>query len=91
MSIKLPLAFSIAFVAGGKAFGSPSPSPDEARACKSIASACEEAGYMKHAKEKNLWKDCMNPILSGRAVEGVQVQGEDVQACEAHRKEKSQK
>jgi hypothetical protein len=77
-------------LAGGAALASPSPapSPEGANPCHAIATACESAGYVKHGKEKDLWKDCMHPILSGQTVKGVDVDAADVQACEARHEEK---
>ena len=51
--------------------------------CHAIATACQAAGYTRHAAEKNLRRDCMKPILHGQAVDGVSVQPADVQACQA--------
>jgi hypothetical protein len=89
MSLKAVLAFCATVAAGGTGLASPSdsPSPEEANPCKTISSACKAEGYTKQGKEKNLQKDCMQRILSGQTVQGVQVDATDVQACEARRRE----
>ena len=51
--------------------------------CKNIMAACKAAGYAPHAKDKDLRKDCMKPIMHGQAVEGVTVDPADVPACQA--------
>jgi hypothetical protein len=89
MNLKAGFVFCITLATGGIGFASPSgsPSPEEENPCKTISSACESAGYVKHGKGKNLWRDCMHPILSGQSVEGVQVNAADVRACEARKAE----
>jgi hypothetical protein len=71
--------------AGTVALASPSPSPDGERACQHIVSACEAAGYVKDATQKNLSKDCMQPILVGKSVPQVTVDAKDVAACNEYR------
>ncbi len=88
MNLKASLILAFALGAGGSAFASPSPAG--AAACKSIESTCEAAGYVRHSKEKNLRRDCVEPILSGRTVTGVAaVKAADVKACEEHRAAKT--
>jgi hypothetical protein len=72
----LGLALSL----GGSAFAEEAA---PAAPCHVIATSCKAAGYARHAKDKNLRRDCMKPILSGQSVEGVTVQPADVQACQA--------
>ncbi|HXU71770.1 MAG TPA: hypothetical protein VN947_20695 [Polyangia bacterium] len=57
------------------------------RPCQTIATACEAAGYHRggHKEGKGLWKDCVAPILDGRAIPGVTPNPDDVKACQARR------
>jgi hypothetical protein len=84
MSFKASVALFGIFAAGGVALASPSPSPGE-DACDRITAACTAAGYAPDGKEKNLERDCMKPILAGKAVPKVNVSGDDAKACKAHR------
>jgi hypothetical protein len=90
MGLKTALVLFVAVGASGISVASPtgSPSPEGGNPCKKIESACESAGYSRHGKEKDLNKNCMDPILSGHVVQGVQVEMADVQACESHRRAK---
>ncbi len=55
------------------------------RACLNIASACEDAGYrMKQETGKNIWKDCLKPIIAGQTISGVTVDPQDIQICKKH-------
>lgn len=60
--------------------------------CMKIMEACKSAGYNKASnKKKSLSKDCIQPILSGKAVEGVSVEAADVEACQVKKAELKQK
>jgi hypothetical protein len=76
------LALGCALSLSGGAFADDAP-PAQEGPCKKIVEACKAAGYAHHAKEKNLHKDCMAPLLHGKTVDGVTVQADDVQACQA--------
>lgn len=54
-------------------------------ACKKIVEACKTAGFTRggHKEGKGLWKDCVQNIVSGKAVAGVTVEASDVEACKA--------
>lgn len=56
-------------------------------ACISIASACENAGYRlsKKMSGKNIWKDCLKPILNGKTISGVTADPTDVKNCKMHK------
>ncbi|MGZ3689776.1 MAG: hypothetical protein ACXWP5_09925 [Bdellovibrionota bacterium] len=58
--------------------------------CRKIEAACIGGGYSKggHKIGKGLWKDCVQPILAGKTVDGVTVSGDDVSACKAKREGK---
>ena len=87
MKLWLALAFSclggIAFAEGGGAH----PKAPLTPACKSVMTACEAAGYHHggHKEHKGLWKDCVAPILDGKAVSGVITNPDAVKACAANR------
>jgi hypothetical protein len=53
--------------------------------CHAIEAACQGAGFVKGGavQGKGLWKDCIEPILDGKAVSGVNVGADEVQACKA--------
>lgn len=73
---------------GGVAFAqAPAPEPPLAKSCQAIIKACEAAGYHHggHKEQKGLWKDCVAPILDGRAIPGVTASPDDVKDCAAHR------
>lgn len=57
------------------------------RPCINIATACESAGYRlgKNLPGKNIWKDCVQPILAGQTISGVTADPADIQACKAHK------
>ena len=55
--------------------------------CRKIETACSAAGFIKrhHKEGKGLWKDCMEPIMEGKTVEGVTVDAADIQGCKDKR------
>ncbi|MDG0816644.1 hypothetical protein [Bdellovibrio svalbardensis] len=57
--------------------------------CKEIKSACESAGFVKgeHKEKKGLYKDCMQPVMAGQSVAGVNVSADVVSACKAKKAE----
>ena len=60
--------------------------PNEANhPCKSIIAACKAAGFVKgeYKEHKGLWKDCVDPIVGGQTVTGVNVPADEVTACKA--------
>jgi hypothetical protein len=68
----------------------PAPNGGAEHPCKAIEQACSSAGFVKGeaAQGKGLFKDCMQPILQGQAVNGVSVNPTEVSACKermAHR------
>jgi hypothetical protein len=63
------------------------PKAPLSKACQTVMTACEGAGYHKggHKEHKGLWKDCVAPILDGQTIAGVSVSPDDVKACAAKR------
>lgn len=57
--------------------------------CKDVKAACESAGFIKgdHKDKKGLYKDCMQPIMNGQSVPGVNVGADVVAACKAKKAE----
>lgn len=57
----------------------------QAHPCKVIAEACKAAGYVRNDKMqgKNIWSNCMKPVLDGQAVNGVNVDPATAQSCKA--------
>ncbi len=83
------LAFGLALGLGGSAWAEETSS--QPGACRPIAAACQAAGYSWDAKEKNLRRDCLRPLVWGESVAGVTVQPADVQTCRAHIQEQRHK
>jgi hypothetical protein len=88
MSFRAVVVFACVLTATGVAVASPSPDDGE-EACKHIIAVCKAAGYVESAKDKNLERDCVGPILAGRSVSGVTVSATDVAACKEFRAPKS--
>ncbi len=65
--------------------------PKREGACAAIRTACEGAGFKEgaHKEGKGLWKDCVDQVVAGKAVEGVTVTQtpEELTACQAQRVE----
>jgi|GEM_PF-2622511 len=63
--------------------------PKKEGACAAVRTACEGAGFKEgaHKQGKGLWKDCVDPVVSGTAVEGVTVTQttEELAACKTQR------
>jgi len=55
--------------------------------CQQIEQACGKAGYVRGLTNdgdgKDLDKACMQPILKGQSVEGVQVDSDTAQKCKS--------
>lgn len=53
------------------------------RPCLNIAVSCESAGYTlsKKVPGKNIWKNCVKPILAGQTIDGVTASADDIKAC----------
>lgn len=69
--------------------------PKEAknRPCLNIAVACENAGFRlsKTIPGKNIWKDCVKPIVAGQTVAGVTAAPADIQACKTKMQQRKMK
>ncbi len=61
------------------------PTGDASHPCKALEDACKSAGFVKGGAKtgKGLWKNCMEPLMSGQAVTGVSADSATVQACKA--------
>lgn len=61
---------------------------DAKRPCKPLMIACKAAGFKRggEAQGKGMWKNCMEPILTGQTVPGVNVNmsAADMQACKTN-------
>ncbi len=54
----------------------------DSKPCGTIAAACIKAGYNKERTEnKNVWKNCMKPVIMGEKVEGVTIDADVVKSC----------
>ncbi len=54
----------------------------DSKPCAMIANACIKAGYdRKHTESKNIWKNCMKPIILGQKVAGATVDDNTVKSC----------
>jgi hypothetical protein len=63
----------------------PAAAPAAQHPCRVIEDACKGAGFVKGgaAEGKGLWKDCIQPVLGGKTVSGVNITADQVQACKA--------
>lgn len=58
------------------------------RPCLNIATSCESAGYrLSKVPGKNIWKDCVKPILAGKSISGVTASTDDINACKMKKAE----
>lgn len=57
--------------------------------CIKIMDACKFAGFNKASstEKKSLSKDCIQPLLNGLKVEGVNVNQSDLEACKVKKNE----
>jgi len=54
--------------------------------CAAIAKACSAAGFERtETAGKQLWQDCMNPILLSKTVKGLTVDPGIVKNCRFHK------
>ena len=50
--------------------------------CRNIVKACKAAGFSNGKKTKgNVYRDCVEKIIKGETIEGVQVEKSDIEAC----------
>lgn len=57
---------------------------EAARPCKVIAEACLSAGVIQRGvSRQTIFENCLNPILSGKSLQGVQVDSSVIEACRA--------
>lgn len=51
--------------------------------CNKIKTACMAAGYKQgeHKNKKGIQLDCMQPIVNGEKIKGVNVSSEDIATC----------
>jgi hypothetical protein len=67
------------------AFSAPHPTPMSKKACLTIATACEDAGYrLSDTPGKNVWRDCLRPVVAGKTVSGVTASAAEIKDCKAH-------
>lgn len=61
--------------------------------CMAVASACEDAGFRlsKKTPGKNIWHDCVKPLVAGQSISGVTVDPKDLDACKMHMAQKKDK
>jgi hypothetical protein len=54
--------------------------------CATIVKSCMDAGYTREdSGDKKLWKNCLKPIILGKAVSGVNVDDSVVKSCRIHK------
>lgn len=64
----------------------------DSKPCATIAHACLSGGYTEHkSKDKRFWQDCMKPVLLGKTVAKVKVDGAVVKSCRDSKIEKMKK
>lgn len=54
-------------------------------ACMTIADSCISAGYRFTIEGKNIWKNCLEPVVEGKTISGVTAKAEDIKHCKVHR------
>ncbi len=59
--------------------------------CADVVKACFAAGYARKSEDKRFWFDCMNPILLGKTVKGVNLDPNTVKMCRANKIEELKK
>lgn len=74
-------ALATTFSLGAQAADEKMTSTTENNPCQKIEMACKAGGFMLGNDDKGLVKDCMEPIMAGKTVEGVKVEAADVTAC----------
>jgi hypothetical protein len=58
--------------------------------CNKLIEVCKN--YIKTSKtKKSLYRDCMQPLLSEKKIEGLNVNSDDLEACRAKKAELKQK
>lgn len=57
--------------------------------CMRLMEACKSAGYIKStlSEKKSLSKDCLQPLLNGKKIEGVVIEQKILDACKAKKAE----
>ncbi len=56
--------------------------------CIKILEACKAAGYNKSLNtQKSLSKQCLQPLINGQKVEGVNINSSDLEACRSKKAE----
>lgn len=53
--------------------------------CAAIAKACSSAGFDRQTEGKNIWLDCMKPLLLGHTVKDVNIDTEVVKSCKSEK------
>jgi hypothetical protein len=61
------------------------------RPCMNIAAACESAGYrINDTSGKDIWRNCVKPLMAGQTVPGVTIDPSDMQACKDRKAQRKQ-
>jgi hypothetical protein len=78
---------SIALLVMQPVFADTAPSDSSKdQSCSVIASACLNAGFVKtESADKQIWHDCMKPIILGKTVAGVTIDSSVVKACRSNK------
>lgn len=89
--IRIPLIL-LAILSTHAAFAYVATDSSKDPTCAAIAKACSSAGFEKtETAGKQLWQDCMNPILLSKTVKGMTVDAGIVKDCRFHKIEELKK
>jgi hypothetical protein len=74
-------------------FGITFAQEETSKPCLEVKKACESAGFTKgkHKEGKGLYKDCMQKLGRGEAVEGVLISADAISACKEKRADDKEK
>jgi len=86
--LSLTFSFGATFILAQNSIAIEPTEPTEGP-CMKIMEACKTAGYSKSIlnEKKSLSKDCIQPLLNGKKVEGVNADPNDIEACKIKKAE----
>ena len=79
--------------AAGSSAAAPNHPDGQKHPCAAVEKACKAAGFVRggYKTGKGLFKNCMQPIISGQSVSGVTVNPAEIQACKEKHEQHQQK
>lgn len=89
--MKILTSFMVASFLTGAAGAFANEEYDKNGPCAAVFKACESAGFVKGENApqgRDMWDDCKEPLLNGKAVPGVSVDVKDVNKCKQFKEDK---